>query len=338
MGLAGLIPVVAPKALLITLFGAGCVAVVGVGSYLSVRGSSVPQPATLAASPETGDRGPVTVEVTPPRPSASTVAAREAVAPSGKGKQASNRSTGTPVVPQPAETTPAPSPRPDGSSTATPLPSQAPSVPLPQAATAAPSPEPIEPPATVPDPPARRTAREELIVPQGKVIGIRLETPVSSETAKIEDRVTARIIRDVVVDGVTVVPTGARLEGTVTLVERGGKVQGQSRIGIRFTSLVLSSDVKLPIQTEVILRSGEGPGNEAAAKIGGAAVAGTILGSIFGGGKGAAIGGAIGAAGGTATVMAGNRNAAIIAAGTELTARLAAPLTVTVEREDLSPR
>jgi hypothetical protein len=201
-----------------------------------------------------------------------------------------------------------------------------------------PSSEPVETPAAPPEPPARRISREELVVPKDAVIGIRLETPVSSETSAKEDRVTARVIRDVVVDGVTVVPTNARLEGTVTLVERGGRVQGQARIGIRFTSAVLSSDVKLPIQTETIYRTGEGPGNEAAAKIGGAAVVGTILGSIFGGGKGAAIGGAVGAAGGTATVMAGNRNAATLAAGMELTVRLTGPLTISVEREDQSPR
>ena len=111
-------------------------------------------------------------------------------------------------------------------------------------------------------------------------------------------------------------------------------MRGQARVSIRFTTVVLSSDVKLPIQTEAITRVGEAPGNEAASKVGAAAVVGTILGGIFGGGKGAAIGGAVGAAGGTAAVMTGDRNSATIAAGTDLTVKLSGPFTVTVERDE----
>jgi len=341
MGLAGWIPVVAPKAVLIALLGASAVAVVGVGGYYSVRSGSVSQPAVSAtpsaAIDEHGQPTPSANAERRPASGSGALISEPVVLPS-KGKPASSRPPAEPVTPAAAEATPANSSRPEALPTATPLPNPVPASPVPQAAAVTPSQEPAEVAATTPEPPARRPVREELIVPKETVIGIRLETPVSSETSKKEDRVTARIIRDVVVDGVPVVPTGARLEGTVTLVERGGKVQGQARIAIRFTTVLLSSDVKLPIQTEAILREGEGPGNEAASKIGAAAVAGTILGSIFGGGKGAAIGGAVGAAGGTATVMAGNRNAATIAAGTELTVRLAGPLTVTVERDDQSPR
>ena len=170
-------------------------------------------------------------------------------------------------------------------------------------------------------------------MPRTEVIGIRLDSPVSSETAKVEDRVSARVTRDVIVDRVTVIPAGAKLEGTVTMVERGGRIRTPARVVMRFTTVVLSPEMKLPIQTEAISRDGEGPGNEAASKIGGAAVVGTILGSIFGGGKGAAIGGAVGAAGGTAAVMNGDRNAAVFTAGMPLTVRLTAPVTVTIERE-----
>ena len=52
----------------------------------------------------------------------------------------------------------------------------------------------------------------------------------------------------------------------------------------------------------------------------------------MGGSKGAILGGAAGAAGGTAAVMAGDRNAATIAGGTVVTARLSSPVTLEVER------
>jgi hypothetical protein len=66
--------------------------------------------------------------------------------------------------------------------------------------------------------------------------------------------------------------------------------------------------------------------------VGGSAVGGAILGAILGGAKGAVIGGGAGAAGGTAVVMAGDRNAATLPAGTTVTVRLMSDVTVTVER------
>jgi len=66
--------------------------------------------------------------------------------------------------------------------------------------------------------------------------------------------------------------------------------------------------------------------------VGGAAVGGAILGAILGGAKGAVIGSTAGAGAGTAVVMAGDRNAATLPAGTPMTVRLLAPVTVTSEK------
>jgi hypothetical protein len=161
-----------------------------------------------------------------------------------------------------------------------------------------------------------------------------MDTAVSSETAKVEDRVSARVTRDVKVDGRTVIPAGARLDGTVTMVERGGKIRDRARIGVRFDTLTLGDTDKVAIQTETIFRDGEAPSNEASSKIGASAVVGSILGAVLGGRKGAAIGGAAGAAGGTAAVMAGDRNAATIPYGTPLTVRLTAAVSILVPHEE----
>jgi hypothetical protein len=173
---------------------------------------------------------------------------------------------------------------------------------------------------------------DELVIPSSSVIGLQNETPVSSERARVEDRVEARVLRDVVVDGRTVVPAGARAIGAVTLVERGGKMKERARLGVRFHTLVLADGSELPMRTDTILREGDSPSGESARKIGGAAAGGAILGALLGGKKGAIIGGATGAAGGSAVVMAGDRNAATLPVGAVVTVRLAAPVTVEVER------
>jgi type IV secretory pathway VirB10-like protein len=173
----------------------------------------------------------------------------------------------------------------------------------------------------------------EVVVPSSSIIKLNVQTSITSETARVEDRVEARVTRDVIADGRVAIPAGTRVLGDVTLVERGGKMKDKARLGVRFHTLVLADNTQVPFRTDAIFREGSSPGNEASRKIGGAAIGGAILGAIIGGAKGAAIGGATGAAGGSAVVMAGDRNAATLPAGTVVTVRLNAPVAVDVERE-----
>jgi type IV secretory pathway VirB10-like protein len=173
---------------------------------------------------------------------------------------------------------------------------------------------------------------EELVVSANSVIGLQTENRISSETAKVEDRVEARVTRDVRVGDRVAIPAGSRVIGSVTQVERGGKFKEQARLGIRFHTIVLADGTRVPISTDTILRQGEAPANGTAAKVGGGAVGGAIIGAILGGGKGAAIGAATGAGAGSAVVASGDRSTAVLAPGTPLTARILQPVTVTVEK------
>ena len=218
-----------------------------------------------------------------------------------------------------------------------------------------PEPPPVTPPTTVPDAPvptpqqddirtpepprtiepaaAREKTFDELVVSADSVVGVQLEKEISSEKAKVEDVVDAQVIRDVRVGSHVAIPSGAHLLGSVTVVERGGKFKERARLGIRFNTLVLADGTKIPISTETIYRTGDPPANGSAAKIGGGAVVGTILGGILGGAKGAAIGAAAGAGGGAAVTAAGDRSVVTFPAGMQMTARFAAPVTITVEED-----
>jgi hypothetical protein len=188
--------------------------------------------------------------------------------------------------------------------------------------------------ATVAETPARppEPTFEEIVIPASSVIGLELETSLTSERAQLEDRVDARVTRDVYADGRMAIPAGSRVIGAVTLVERGGKMKERARLGVRFHTLVLANNRQVPLRTETIYREGASPSSESSRKIGGAAVGGAVLGAILGGGKGAIAGATAGAAGGTAAVMAGGRNAATLASGSILTVKLAAPASLDVER------
>ena len=186
-----------------------------------------------------------------------------------------------------------------------------------------------EPP-SAPEPPQK--IYEEIVVSAESVIGLQSETTVTSERARVEDRVEARVTRDVRVGDRVAIPAGARAIGVVSQVERGGKFREHARLAIRFQTVVLADGTRLPVSTDAVVREGSAPSNESAKKIGGGAVAGTILGAILGGSKGAAIGGAAGAGAGTAAVAAGERSAATLRAGEPITVRLLSPVTVTTEK------
>jgi hypothetical protein len=298
-----------------------CVAAGAGGTFLAVRNDTAP-----VTSAET--------EALPAATSNSTVAESEDVI---EPAPAARPSALQPVTPKARPAQPPPPPR----------------TPVRRAATAPRTPEPPQPPPVVAqdsrpavpiepaaiadnkashsvEPPA--PSFEELVVAADSVIGLQLESPVTSERAQVEDSVVARVTRDVRVGDRVAIPAGARVLGEVTLVERGGKVRERARLGVRFTSVVLADGTRLPMRSETIYREGDSPGRESSAKIGGGAIGGAIIGGILGGAKGAAIGGSIGAGAGTAAVMAGDRNHATLSAGTPLTVRIEDPVVVTVER------
>jgi hypothetical protein len=186
-----------------------------------------------------------------------------------------------------------------------------------------------EPPAPAP-PPAPEFL--DVTVPSDAVLGLQIERTVSSELARVEDRVEARVTRDVRVADRIAIPAGSTVRGSVTEVDRGGRMKGKSRLAIRFHTIVLADGSELALKTDPVVREGQSPGGESAAKVGGAAIGGAILGAILGGGKGAAIGGAVGAGAGTAAAMSNDRNPATLSAGTTVTVRMQAPVTVTVQK------
>lgn len=321
----------------------GCLAAAGGGAYLATRhnaqetqgaAQASPAPAAPAGQPVTASEGVLT-----PEPAAA--------APAPAPAPAAPRQERVAAAPRPAAAAPAPAPRRENpaprQASARPAPPIEPTpAPAPVASAGgsmwetrpaveaqtperqAPEPEPVAPPAP---------EFVELVVPADAVMGLQLETTVSSERAKVEDAVDARVTRDVRVGGRVAIPAGSIVHGTVTDVVRGGKVRERARLSIRFHTVVLGNGDRLALRTDAITREGEAPGRESAAKIGGAAIGGAILGAILGGGKGAAIGAGVGAGGGTAAVMAGDRNSVTIPAGSTVSVRVQQPVSVTVEKE-----
>ncbi len=303
----------------------GCMTAAAGGAYLATRhnqasangapaAAAFSEPADASAAPAPANSAPAAPAATPaPLVEESSSAVTPAPVNTAKRRQVAR----TPIADGRSE-------RPAAPPAMVPPPEPAPASDQPRAESVAAA-APVEPP--VP-----QAKFEEITVPTDTVIGVRVDTTVSSERARVEDRVEGRVTRDVAVGGRVAIPAGTRLLGSVTMVERGGRFKERARIAVRFHTAQLADGSRLPLQTTAILREGDSPSRESAAKVGGSAVGGAILGAILGGGKGAVIGGTAGAAGGTAVVMAGDRNAATLPAGTTVTVRLISDVSVTVEK------
>ena len=166
-----------------------------------------------------------------------------------------------------------------------------------------------------------------ITIPAGTAIAVRTATTVTSATARVEDRISATTTTDVTVDGRTAIPAGSRLLGSVTAVERAGRMSGSDRITVRFHTFA-HDGVDTPLETARVTRNGPGQASQNATRIGGGAAVGAVLGSIFGGKRGAAIGGAIGAGGGSAAAAAQGAAPAVLQAGEALTLRTTRPAAI----------
>ena len=327
-----------------------CIGAAAGGGYLATRQNTVPTPASAQAQPVPAV-APIPAAATPTAPvttaatSAKALRDTEPVAadtprkPVATTKASATRQTDTtarPVAPRTDRAADSAAAHREtasliASNNAQPQP-PAPLPPTVESAPPAPRPEEhaVQEPFRPAEPPARTFT--ELVVSADSVIGLQTESRVSSETARVEDRVEARVTRDVKVGDRVAIPAGAKAIGSVMQVERGGKFKEKARLGIRFNTIVLADGTRIPIATETIFREGDAPST--APRVGGGAVAGTILGAILGGGKGAAIGAAAGAGAGAATLAAGDRNAATLAAGTSMTVRILQPVTITTDNKD----
>ena len=147
-------------------------------------------------------------------------------------------------------------------------------------------------------------AFSELVVAGG--LGHRPADEIGAQQrrARVEDRVEARVVRDVRVGGEIAIPAGStRLAPSSR--RAGRQIQGTGATGHSLSDAGPGRRHPTPDHHRNHLSPRRRARQRDAARIGGGAVIGAIIGGIVGGGKGAAIGATTGAGAGTASVMAG---------------------------------
>src|SRR5277367_3160097 len=148
-----------------------------------------------------------------------------------------------------------------------------------------------------PPPPVEKPKPQPIVVPSGTTLTVTVGQALSSKTSQTGQTFMATMAQPVSVAGVTAIPSGSTVSGTVVTAKSKGKIKGQGELDLALTSVTVRGQ-NYNIQTGVMAQTVKGKGKRTAVATGGGAAGGALIGGIAGGGKGAGIGALVGAGAG----------------------------------------
>lgn len=172
-----------------------------------------------------------------------------------------------------------------------------------------------------------KPVEEELTIPSGTVVRVRLDETLSSKSSEAGQSFSATVAEPIVVNGNTVVDKGARARGTVVDAKAMGHFKGGALLEVRLNSVEVKGK-ETSVQTAAVERTIQGKGKRSTGFIAGGAGAGALIGALAGGGKGAAIGAAAGAGAGTGGAAFTGNKEIVMGAESIVTFKLTQPVHV----------
>ena len=168
---------------------------------------------------------------------------------------------------------------------------------------------------------------EQIVIPSGTAITVRLQSSVSSATSHAGDQFDATLDQPLVVDGKTVAAEGTQVTGRVLAARHSGRLRHPGYLRIALSSLMLNGKA-VPVRSSSVSIAGGSHKRRNLAWIGGGTGGGALIGALASGGSGALIGSAIGAAGGTTGAFITGKKDVGFSAERRLTFRLTRLVTV----------
>ena len=159
-------------------------------------------------------------------------------------------------------------------------------------------------------------------IPVGTAFDVRLQTPLNSSTAQVEDRFEATTMVDLMDGERVLVPAGSLMRGVISSVTKAGRLERKGSLTVAFDQITVRGRSYPMRGTVTEALESEGIKGEVG-RIGAGAGVGAIIGGILGGFKGALAGILIGGGG---TIAATEGKDVELPAGTVLRVNLDTPL------------
>lgn len=184
---------------------------------------------------------------------------------------------------------------------------------------------PATPPTPAPPPPPQPIT---VTVPANTVLTVRTIDSIDSKTNSAGEIFKASFDAPIVVDNRVIVPRGADVYLKLINASSAGHFAGRSELALALDRFVFQGKT-YHVETSDVKQSGASRGKNSAAKIGGGAALGALIGAVAGGGKGAAIGAAVGGGAGTGVQVFTHGQQVKIPPETRLDFTLQQPLDIT---------
>ena len=174
-----------------------------------------------------------------------------------------------------------------------------------------------------------RATNDNLSIPEGDQLRVRLTSLLSTKTNQEGDQFTARVVSPSAYVNATIV-------GHIARINHSGKATGKTEMLLAFDEITLPDGRSAPFEAQVekvyegaTVKTVDEEGNvqtgsrtkDTATRGAGGAALGAIIGGIAGGGKGAAIGAVLGGAAGAGSVYVQSGKEIIFEPGTEMMIR-----------------
>jgi BON domain-containing protein len=194
-----------------------------------------------------------------------------------------------------------------------------------------PAQEPVQVVAPAPPPPPPPPVAKTVTLPSGTVIPIRMTETLDSASTQSNSVFHGSLAGDLIADGMVVAKSGASVVGRVVTAKDATHFSGSSELSIELTRLD-TVDHPVDLVTDAFTKQGAGRGKNTAAKTGGGAAVGAIIGALAGGGKGAAIGAVTGGGVGAGVNGVTRGQQVQIPTETLVSFRLQSPISVTTSK------
>jgi hypothetical protein len=175
--------------------------------------------------------------------------------------------------------------------------------------------------------PPTLVARDQVSIPAGTVINIRMIDSISSDRNNAGEIFRGSIADSIRVGNRTIVPRGANAYVRLVDASSAGRVKGRSKLQLQLERIVVGNH-SYAVASNVVEFRGKSETKKSAKSAGIGALAGGGLGALLGGGKGAAIGAGVGAGAGVATNAYKKGEQVRIGSESLVRFRLAAPLRI----------